>query len=524
MSHAPFVRVLGAGQTVTGSCLHVETGEGAFLVDCGLFQGPKTLAARNYAPFAFDPASLRAVLLTHAHLDHAGLVPKLVRDGFRGTIYMTAPTLDLLTCMWPDAAHIQEEDVDRLNRRRQRRGQAIVRPIYDDADVQRALDQVRPIAFDAPVHPLPGVTARYRRAGHILGAASIELDFDDSGTRRRVLVSGDIGNGGLERPAEPPSDFDYVFVESTYGDRVQPKPTAAARRDMLAAELNAARLAGGVVIIPVFAVERAQQLLVDLATLFREGKVAAVPVHLDSPLAHKTTEVFRRWADQLAPEAGAGAIDFPQLHITETREASEALAQAPGGTVILAGSGMCDAGRVREHLSAHLWKTSTRVLLVGYQAPGTLGRLLLDGADSVRIHGDEIRVAAQVKLLDVYSAHADQGGLVSWIDRVAPIRRALCLVHGEPQSMEGLRRHLQERGITTPILTPTIGAGFALDADDATLTAACNQPNGAASRPDSHNQYAAFLLDLRRRLDGAGSEPARQALLARLRTTLDAKS
>jgi metallo-beta-lactamase family protein len=524
MARAPILRPLGAAQTVTGSCLHVDTAEGVMLVDCGMFQGPKTLAARNYAPFPFDPAGLHSVLLTHAHLDHTGLVPRLAREGFRGTIYTTAPTLDLLGCMWPDAAHIQEEDVDRLNRRRLRRGEAPVRPIYDDVDVERALDLVRPVPFDAPVAALPGVVVRFRRAGHILGAASIELELARAGVARpwRVLISGDIGDGGLERPAEPGRDFDFVFCESTYGDREQEKPAPAARRALLAAELAAARAANGVVIVPVFAVERAQQLLIDLGTVFRQGAAAPVPVHLDSPLAHRTTDVFRRWTAALGPDAGADALAFPQLHIVETREASAALAQARGGAVILAGSGMCEAGRVREHLRAHLWKPSTRLLLVGYQAPGTLGRLLLDGADRVRIHGDEVRVAAHIRTLDAYSAHADQRGLVAWIERCLPIRRALCLVHGEPSSMEALRSLLQARGFAAPIVTPALGARLALDADDAALAAVAMATDGkAVGRPDSHNQYAALLLELRRRLDAEPDEAARQALLSRLRATLE---
>jgi len=499
------------------------------LVDCGLFQGSKTLKELNYGSFPFDLTRLGAVLLTHAHLDHSGLLPKLVRRGYAGRILATEGTRDLLAYMLPDAGYVQESEVERLNRRRQQRGEAPVTPIYTRADAEAMLPRIVASPYDTWVEPMAGIRARFWRAGHILGSASIELEIDAAGARPlRLLFSGDLGRSGnaLQLPAQAPTDLDYVVAESTYGDRERPRLSAEQRRHALRGEVRGALARGGNLIIPAFAVERTQELLFDLSVLFGSGELPEIPVFLDSPLAVRATEVFAAHSEELGEAARQHPFVRRNFHFTAEVAESKALNRIHSGAIILAASGMCDAGRIRHHLKAHLWRRQSTVLLVGYQAPGTLGRLLQDGAQSVRIEGEEVRVAAQIRTLDTYSAHADRRELVDWIVAREPIARALILTHGENEARAGLARALATRlpaGLA--VLQPPLDASLALDRPGIPRLepAAPRLPPASLSTLDWHNRYAALALEIGERLRNATDAAERESLLRRLEQALTAR-
>jgi metallo-beta-lactamase family protein len=517
----PRLSFLGAAGTVTGSCYLLEHQGGRVLVDCGMFQGSKTLKELNYGAFPFDPSAIDAVLLTHAHIDHSGLVPKLCRAGYARRVYATPETRDLLRFLLPDAGAIQESEVERLNRRRTHRGEAPVEPIYTRADAERALEQVVPAGLGVAREIVPGLTARFWPAAHILGAASVELALEGVGDRKlRVVFSGDLGPdaAAVEGPA---SSADYLVMESTYGDRDRERPTARERRARLAAEVRAAMEAGGNLLVPAFAVERTQALLYDLAVLFAEGALKPVEVFIDSPLATRVTEVFDRYVEE--SEQRPDLLKRPGFHFIENVESSKRLNAVRSGAIILAGSGMCEAGRIRHHLSAHLWRAETTVLFVGYQAPGTLGRLIQSGTRAVRIMGEEVRVAARIRTLDTYSAHADQSELLGWLGAREPVGSALVLTHGEPAAIAALAALVRERfGAETPVLMPELGAVLALDrASPPRLepgTPRLTVPE--RGRADWHNDYAAFLLSLSETLRRAPDEERRAAIVARVSAAL----
>ncbi|HLZ64700.1 MAG TPA: MBL fold metallo-hydrolase [Aliidongia sp.] len=523
----PRLSFLGAAGTVTGSCYLLEHDGGKLLVDCGLFQGSKSLKELNYRPFPFKPAEIGAVLLTHAHIDHSGLLPKLVKDGYGGRILATGPTQDLLTYMLPDSGYIQESEVDRLNRRLRQRGEEPVEAIYGKEDAERALDQIEPVPFDQWIKPMAGVRARYWNAGHILGAASIELQVDGDGPPVHLLFSGDIGTEARALHGEPqaPQGLDYLIVESTYGDRARAHVTAAERRRRLGDEVREALGRGRNLVIPVFAIERTQELLFDLGLLNREGVLGDLPIFLDSPLAVHATDVFRRHATELG-EAGATRhpFDGPNIRFVETVENSKKINHITAGAIIMAASGMCEAGRIRHHLMANLWRPQSTVLMVGYQAPGTLGRLLLDGARAVRILGEEIRVRARIRELDIYSAHADQTELVDWIAARQPVKGAILLTHGEQAASAALAASLAGGPVRLPpILRPTLGSLLTLDPTvPAVLDRSFARIRGAElAEADWHNAQSRFLLDLAEVLRRAPTDQARTALLTRLRSELN---
>lgn len=517
---------LGAAGTVTGSSYLVEHDGQRLLVDCGMFQGPKTVKALNYRRFPFDPAALGAVLLTHAHIDHSGLLPKLVKAGYRGRILATEGTRDLLTYMLPDSGYIQESEVERLNRRLRQRGEDPVEPIYTKLDAERSLDQIDTVTFDAWFEPVPGIRARYWPAGHILGAVSIELELLGGEKPVRLLFSGDIGARAecLHTPPEAPSGVDYLISESTYGDRRRQVVDAQARREQLAVEIRGALGRGGNLVIPIFAIERTQELLFDIGQLIREGVLAETPVFLDSPLAVRATEVFREHAAELGAAAGIRhPFDSPNIRFVTTVDDSKKLNKVTSGAIILAASGMCEAGRIRHHLMANLWRPQSTVLMVGFQAAGTLGRLLLDGAQSVRILGEEIRVRAQIRAIDTYSAHADQAELLSWILARAPVTGAILLTHGEPVAAASLAALLaaeSQPGIP-PVLRPEIGARLALDPSRPARLQPPAQPLLEGTlQADWHNAQSDFVLELASALRRAPDDRARQALLRELAGTL----
>lgn len=510
----------GACGIVTGSCFRLSSSYGTILIDCGLFQGTKTVRELNYRPFPFDPKTVDAVLLTHAHIDHCGLLPKLVCAGFKGSISATTPTCDLLSYVLPDSGHIQEWEVERLNARNLRRGRMPVDPIYTQADAERTLRQLKAISYDTWTPVTEGFHARYWDAGHILGSASIEVQVDmpKGQDPLTLLFSGDIGPSGkvLHDDPEAPHGLDVVVMETTYGNRARPNASASKRRQKLKKIIGGGLRKGGMVVIPCFAVERTQELLVDLDTLFDSGDLPAVPVFVDSPLASRATNVFDRHLSHLNHNGPTHPFRRDNIHYLIPSEESKTLNRLKGGAIIMAGSGMADAGRVRHHLKNYLHRSDATVLLVGYQAPGTLGHLMQQGNDAVRIQGEEIAVRAAIHTLDDYSGHADSAHLLQWLQDRLPINNDLFLVHGEEESR--LEFANAARGICDPrvsIHMPVIGQTVRLSKTKGAKVLAQRTPTISPSSvtTDWHNMYADTVLALRHALEAAPSDADRRSLL-----------
>jgi metallo-beta-lactamase family protein len=523
----------GAAGTVTGSCYWMQTERCQFLVDCGMFQGSKTLKELNYGAFPFDPAKIDFVLLTHAHIDHSGLIPKLVKHGFRGPIFATEGTFDLLTYMLPDSAYIQESEVERLNRRNVQRGRAAVEPMYTGEDVEAALKAFSNVDYETWREVGDGVRARFWNAGHILGAASIEVEIA-TGQRSprvsRLLFSGDIGpEHKLFHPdPEAPENFDYLCCEATYGGRKRSDASPEKRRHILAQEVAAALKRGGNLLIPAFAVERTQELLLDLSVLFDSGALPKVPVFLDSPLAIKATKVFLKNADQLEDTARVPDLfRRPNIRFTESVEESKMIGRFSGGAVIIAGSGMCDAGRIRHHLKQNLWRGDATVLLVGYQAPGTLGALLSQGVSAVKIQGEDVRVKAKIRRIDVYSGHADGDQLLAWLQARLPVKGAIFLTHGEEDALNALRDGLAATGVPAErIVIPQLDDVVDLSAGESKVQfrpMPHRLPQESLRGPDWHNDLAAFSLTLRERLEQAADDKGRGVILRRVIRALEGR-
>jgi metallo-beta-lactamase family protein len=456
-----------------------------------------------------------------------------VREGFRGKILATRGTLDLCSYLLPDAGSIQESEVATLNRRNAARGRSGVSPIYTQVDAIACLDHFQPINYGTWFEVIRGVRARYWNAGHILGSASIELEFASAGSSRqalRVLVSGDLGPDEklLQPNPEAPTGFDYVISESTYGNVDRPPTTAQARRQRLAAEVRDASVARGALLIPAFAVERTQELIADLIDLMERGEVPTAPIFLDSPLAIRATEVFRQHAPSLDPDIDLDRLlRSPHLRFTETVDESKSIAKLTGFHIIIAASGMCDAGRIRHHLKRWLWNSGGTVLLVGYQAQGTLGRFLENGAKAVRIQGEEIKVAARIRRIDEYSGHADGPELARWIAARRPIRRGVFLVHGEEPALSGLSDRISERTIpAAKVFRPILDDIFELSTLDPTpidVTHRRRLAPEAVVALDWHNDMSKLILDINDRIEGAADDRARGVIIRSLRRALEAE-
>jgi metallo-beta-lactamase family protein len=439
--------ILGAAGEVTGSCFLLETAAARVLVDCGMFQGPHS-RERNERPFPFDPTGIDAVVLTHAHIDHSGLLPKLVRDGFRGKVHLTRASGDLLGVLLRDSAHIHEQDTWHENRRRLRAGKRPLEPLYRVQDAEQALEALVLHPFDVEVKLADGLSVRFARAGHILGAASVECWVRDATFARKIVFSGDVGrrHEPFLMPPEPPREADLVLLESTYGDRDHRSLPATV--DELARALMQAVSDGGNVIVPVFAVGRAQEILHAIGELERAGRIPELPVFLDSPMAIHASELYRRSADCFQRSASGEPFELlePRALVLCRTPAESASLNERRGIVILSASGMCEGGRILHHLRHHLWRESTDVVIVGFQAQGTLGRALVDGARNVRIFGERVAVRARSVTLGGFSAHAGQSELLEW---VAPMIRSgarVALVHGEEEKRSALAAQLAQRG------------------------------------------------------------------------------
>lgn len=423
----------GAARQVTGSCFLFETGSRRFLVECGMFQGDRSARERNAAPFPFDPRALDFVLLTHAHLDHSGLLPRLTAEGFAGPIYTTRATIDLLGVLLPDSAYLQQVEAERAARH----GREYV-AIYGIEDARAALTQTRPVAYDQMFDPAAGIRVRLRDAGHILGSAIVELFLDERGRQRKVVISGDLGQPGRAIVRDPTliTEADVLLLESTYGNRDH-KPLTDSLDELVTTLDRTLRNEGGVVLVPAFAVGRTQELLYYLNRLSREKRLSGLNVFVDSPMAAEVTaitarhfELFDEEARRLAREDHRDGRSL-RLKFTDSVQESMALNRIAGGAIIIAASGMCDGGRIRHHLRHRLPNPHTTVLIIGYQAVGTLGRRLVDRASSVRIFGEDIPVRAQVVTIGGFSAHADQSALLDWLGHLRAAPEQLFLIHGE---------------------------------------------------------------------------------------------
>jgi metallo-beta-lactamase family protein len=519
----------GAAGTVTGSCYRIIHPNGQFLVDCGLFQGNKTVRELNLKPLPFDPHHIDYLLLTHAHIDHAGLLPKLYQKGFAGPMWMTAPTAGLLEYLLPDSAGIQESEAEQESRKRTRRGEPPVAPLYTREDAAVALEHRETVAYHQWIEPGPGVRARYWNAGHILGSASIEVEVADSdGKSVRLMFSGDIGPDEKVFYKEPegPAGFDYILCESTYGGRERTDYTLVERREALKIEINTALGRGGNLIIPAFAVERSQELLHDIGVLIKDGQINPSLVFLDSPLASKVTAVYSKYASMFDDvQLGAGELfNDPRFRIVEDVEESKAINTIRGGAIIMSASGMADAGRIKHHLRNNLVRSNATVLFVGYQAPGTLGQIIQSGAREVRIHGEIVPVRATIRSLGNYSAHADHSELMAWIRQRLPANGAIFLTHGEDEERAALRAALLTAGIAgDQVIVPLLDDAFDLRANGVAGVSHPEQPriDPTQVRMDWHNAYAEFMIELSQRLQNANNDNERLTILNAVRQQLE---
>ncbi len=443
----------GAAQNVTGSRYLLEANGLRLMVDCGLYQEWE-LRKRNWDPFPVDPASVDVVLLTHAHLDHCGLLPKFVRDGFSGKIYCTAATADIARIVLLDAAYLQEEDAEfkRLRHLRERRsGPRPPAPLYRTTDAERVFPLFAPVGYEQEIDLGHGVTASFHDAGHILGASMIRLRAQQDTESRTILFSGDVGRWDLPILRDPTvfQDADYVLIESTYGNRLHDSPDEIP--DRLADVVNSTREAGGNIIIPSFAVERSQELLYHLNELLLDDRIPHLPIFLDSPMAIRVTEVFKRHPDLFDEETldllrrGHHPCDVPGMTMCRSAGDSKAINHIRGTAIIIAGSGMCTGGRIKHHLVQNIGRPESTVLFVGYQAVGTLGRTILEGAGEVRILGASHRVRARIAKVNAFSAHADRDELMRWLSALQRRPRHVFVTHGETRSARAFAAHLTEK-------------------------------------------------------------------------------
>jgi metallo-beta-lactamase family protein len=450
-----------AGGEVTGSAYYVRTKQGCVLVDCGLFQGGKKSEALNRPPTG-PKQKLDAVLLTHGHLDHTGRLPLLAKCGHTAPIYATPATIEMTALILRDSARIQAGDAERRNRKRQRAGEAPLEPLYTPEHAEAVIQRMKPVPYQQPVAVAPGIQALWAESGHMLGSASIQLLVEEEGRTKRVVFSGDLGPKGalILKDFEPFQHADLVFLESTYGDRDH-RPFAETVEEFVRI-VQATVEQRGKILVPTFAVGRAQLLTTLLAGMFRRKKVRPFPIFLDSPMAIEATKIYTRHQELFDDQAKKFIAEKPlradlkTMTMSVTAEDSKKINDVPGPCLIMAGAGMCNAGRILHHLKQNLWKPDTHVLIVGYQSRESLGRRLVEGEKLVSIHGEKIAVKAQVHTLGGFSAHAGQTDLLSWFSAIAPSKPRLILTHGEDGPREALARKIQQ-GFKLNAIRPAMG-------------------------------------------------------------------
>jgi metallo-beta-lactamase family protein len=451
-----------AGGEVTGSAYLVETKGARILVDCGMFQGGRQAEVRNRPPEAARRGRLDAVLLTHAHLDHTGRLPLLAKLGYTGPVYATPATAELTSLILKDSARLQLADNERQNRRRERAGQPLLEPLYTSEHVDVIMRQFESVPYQKPVTVAPGIRAIWAEAGHMLGSASIQLLVEEDGRTKKVVFSGDLGPKGapILRDYEPFHLADLVVIESTYGDRDH-RPFD----DTVAEYVDIVRDAvqrGGKVLVPTFAVGRAQVLLMLLSWMFRNKKVKPFPAFLDSPMAIEATRIYTRHVELFDDEMTAYMRERPlrddlkTLQTCATADQSKAINACPGPCLVMAGAGMCNAGRILHHLKQNLWRPETHVIMVGYQAQGSLGRRLIEGEKRVKIHGEDIIVRARIHTLGGFSAHAGQTDLLGWFSAIAPSKPRVVVAHGEDGPRKAMAKLIRQRHGLKPVL-PALG-------------------------------------------------------------------
>ena len=535
------ITFLGAARTVTGSCYLVETKKTTFLVDCGLYQGQLHEVERNHVPFPFRMEDIDFILLTHAHIDHSGRLPKLYVDGYRGPIYTTKATADLCGIMLPDSGHIQEMEGEWQERKEKRAGREAELPLYTMQDGIDCCRLFSPISYDKEFQPAEDLRVVFRDAGHILGSAVLEVVSSEDGVEKKTVFSGDLGNKGIPIMRDPAiiEGADTLILESTYGDRLHENKTDKVERFVRIINETIAR--GGNVVIPSFAVGRTQEILYELhkeSEKYKDLRQSFLqhPVYVDSPLATNATRIFRENTDCYDEEArqyilrGDNPLDFPNLHFTASAEESKRLNEDPQSKIIISSSGMCDAGRIKHHLKHNLWRRESTIVFVGFQAKGTLGRALVDGARTVRIFGEEITVNARIEMIEGFSGHADRDGLLEWVGAMKKKPARILLVHGEPEVIERFGQSIAER-FAIPTYSPDYGEAVTVGAEIPVSHVVVPVP--APTEPGL--KVSGQLLDelqtamsgttevIRNQLRAAKSKEEQNALLARLRQELRQK-
>ena len=457
------IQFCGASTSVTGSCHLITTDNFKILLDCGQFQGSKALEAMNYEEFPFNPAEVDYMILSHAHIDHCGRIPLLVKRGFKGNIYCTDATADLVEVMLKDSGYIHEKEAEWQNRKNERAGRPLVEPLYTYNDALDALQYIKPVLYDQLIELNPELRIVFNDAGHILGSAITELWVTEGDHTAKIVFSGDLGV--MERPIlRNPTIIkkaDYVIMETTYGNRLHPN-NALDVQQLLDIILKTSRR-GGTTVIPSFAVGRTQELIYELNNFYDhhpeyQAELENLMVYVDSPMATTATQVFRKNAQVFDEEmkelitSGDDPLDFKNLKFTRTTDDSKQLNMNRTPKVIISASGMCEAGRIRHHLKHNLWDEKSSIIFVGYQAEGTMGRLLLDGTDKVTLFGEEVQVKAEIHNLEGFSGHADRDGLYSWLSGFQKEPKHIFLVHGETESKEGFAEYVKENLGYDPIV------------------------------------------------------------------------
>ena len=474
------ITFLGATKIVTGSNFLVEAAGKKFLVDCGLYQGKAELEEQNYREFDYNPAEIDFMLLTHAHIDHSGRIPKLYNDGFKGPIYAHKATCDLCQIMLPDSGHIQEMEAEWKNKKRIRKGQPTRVPLYTAEDALKCMEIFVPVKYDEIIQVSENIYVRFNDAGHMLGSSTIEIWAKEDGKETKAVFSGDLGNNDIPLLSEPTmiDNCDYLVMESTYGSRLHIRNDQKA--ELFLKIVSETIDNGGTVVIPSFAVGRTQEILYEINKIkenrhdeefLREYRtLMKVPVYVDSPLAISATQVFKENMDLFEDEVkeemerGNNPLEFPGLKFTQTADESKALNESNEPSIIISASGMCDVGRIKHHLKHNIWNPKSTILFVGYQAPGTLGYSIVNGAKKVTIFGEEFAVKARIEYIEGYSGHADQEWLMNFVYSFISKPRHIFLVHGEEESQEVLKEKIAD-GTEIGVSIPEYGETYELEGE-----------------------------------------------------------